>query len=198
MSDDRARWNAKYRARDHVPAQPSAVLVELAEYLPTAGRALDLAGGAGAEAVWLAQRGLDVTVADVSDAALELCRERAAEHGVALEAVRVDLHADGPPAGPWDVVVCLNYLEPAVWPALRLAPGCTVVWIHPTVTNLQRHAKPSERFLLQPGQAADIVGSRPDLRIVVHREAWIGDRHLSVIVGRAQGNPPNRSGDVAK
>ena len=67
----------------------------------------------------------------MSDAALELARQRAAEHGVTLETVRLDLHADGPPAGPWDVVVCLNYLEPAVWPALQLAPGCTVVWIHP-------------------------------------------------------------------
>jgi len=198
MTDDRARWNAKYRATDHVPAQPSAVLVELAEHLPSTGRALDLAGGAGAESVWLAQRGLDVTLADVSDAALELARTRAESRGVALETLRLDLPADGPPPGPWDLVVCLNYFEPAVWPALQLAPGCTVVWIHPTVTNLQRHAKPSRRFLLQPGQAAGIVDARPDLHITLQREAWIGDRHLSVIVGRGVGEAPKPPVDVAK
>ena len=178
--------------------RPSERLVELAGYLPGRGKALELAGGAGAEAVWLAERGLDVTVADVSDVALDLARARAVEHGVSLSTVRVDLSRDGPPPGPWDVVVCLNYLEPAVWPALQLAPGCTVVWIHPTVVNLERHEKPSARFLLQPGQAAAIVGARPDLRLVVQREAWIDDRHLSVIVAQGARSSPNPAGDVAK
>ncbi|MCA9711039.1 MAG: class I SAM-dependent methyltransferase, partial [Myxococcales bacterium] len=82
--EDRAHWNARYRAGDHASRGPCSVLMSLASWLPDHGRALDVAGGAGANAVWLAQRGLLVTVADVSEVALALAVERAAAQGVDL------------------------------------------------------------------------------------------------------------------
>src|SRR5688572_13807186 len=109
-AEDRAKWNSKYADPDFPPRNPSPVLVELADYLPGQGRALDIAGGAGRHALWLAQRGLDVTLADISPVGLQLARERAAAANVKLQTLEIDLAGQGPPPGPWDVIVSICYL----------------------------------------------------------------------------------------
>ena len=73
MSDkDRKRWDAKYARQESAPSEPSLLLTQLDDILPRRGRALDIAGGAGRHAIWLAQRGLDVTLADISLAGMNL------------------------------------------------------------------------------------------------------------------------------
>ena len=54
----------------------------LAEYLPESGRVLDVGGAAGRYAIWLAERGYDVTLADLSETQLDVAREKVREHGV--------------------------------------------------------------------------------------------------------------------
>ena len=54
----------------------------LAEHLPESGRVLDVGGAAGRYSVWLAERGYDVTLADLSAAQLDVAREKVREHGV--------------------------------------------------------------------------------------------------------------------
>lgn len=61
-------------------------------------RVLDLACGHGRHAVELAERGLRVTGADISEHVLAIARERAARRGVQVDLVRLDmreLEADG-------------------------------------------------------------------------------------------------------
>src|SRR5262245_52185578 len=107
---DRQKWDAKYAAAQSAPREPSAVLVDLAEYLPTTGQALDIAGGAGRNAIWLAQRGLDVTIADISPVGLALAESRAASAGVTIKTIAIDLERDRSPAGPFDLIVSVCYL----------------------------------------------------------------------------------------
>ncbi|HKL27671.1 MAG TPA: methyltransferase domain-containing protein [Natrialbaceae archaeon] len=54
----------------------------LSEHLPDEGHVLDAGGAAGRYAIWLAERGYDVTLTDVSETQLDLAREKVAEHGV--------------------------------------------------------------------------------------------------------------------
>ena len=69
---------------------PSAFLTSLAAPAAAArGEPSTSPGGAGRNAVWLAQRGLAVTLVDISDEALALARAHAARVGVALELARV-------------------------------------------------------------------------------------------------------------
>ena len=46
---------------------------------------LDLAGGAGHHAIWLAQQGWNMTLADWSEPALEIAREKATTHQLTLD-----------------------------------------------------------------------------------------------------------------
>jgi SAM-dependent methyltransferase len=61
----------------------------LSEYLPDEGHVLDAGGAAGRYAIWLAERGYDVTLTDVSETQLDIAREKVAEHGVG-DCVRVE------------------------------------------------------------------------------------------------------------
>lgn len=191
-SEDRERWNARHGAPSSGQDEPSGALVELARWLPARGQALDVAGGAGANAVWLARRGLDVTIVDVSEVGLAQASRRAAAAAVELLALQADLEHEGLPSGPWALVLCSHYLQRELVgrAAEVLVPGGTFVWIHPTTINLERHASPSARFLLSPGEARALVeaaGLRPRLC----EESWVGEgeaaRHLARVVAQRPG-----------
>ena len=56
---------------------PGPVLVESGDLLPDSGIVLDVAGGTGRNALWLAAAGLTVTLVDVSEVALDIARTEA-------------------------------------------------------------------------------------------------------------------------
>lgn len=186
--EDRERWNAKYRAGTHGSEAASSALVDLAAWVPSQGRGLDLAGGTGSNALWLARRGLDVTVVDISEVALARVVERAGRAGLDLKIAAMDLELEPLPSGPFSVVLCCDYLQRSLIPAVAevLAVGGRLLWIHPTRANLERHPRPSLRYLLLPGEARALVESA-GLRVRVAEEGWVGDgpaaRCLARVVG---------------
>jgi SAM-dependent methyltransferase len=183
---DRERWDARWAAAP--AADPAQFLIELADLLPTAGAALDVAGGAGRNAVWLARRGLAVTLVDVSPVALAQARAAAARAGVPLALVERDLETAPLPPGPFGLVVCLDFLQRALFPALAaaLAPGGLLVFAAATRRNLERHPHPSARFLLDDGEAPRLVRG---LEILRAAEGWFGDRHEARLAARRPAAP---------
>jgi SAM-dependent methyltransferase len=161
---DRDKWNARY-GEEAAMLDASPFLAQLGALLPRTGRALDVAGGSGRNALWLARHGLSVTVADVSDVALS----RAAAHG--LGAALVDFDSEPLPQGPWDVIFVNHFLHRPLFAQVpsRLAPGGVLVVAHPTVTNLERHAHPGRQYLLEPGELRTLV---QELEIVSCDEGW--------------------------
>ena len=78
-------------------------------------RALDLGCGPGRNAVWLAEQGYRVDAVDLSPAALDWGRERAAQAGVEVDFVRGDVFALPEPEVPYDLVFdsgCFHHLPP--------------------------------------------------------------------------------------
>lgn len=186
-NEDRTKWDAKYARPDDAPAKPSLLLIELADLLPTRGTALDIAGGVGRNAIWLAQRGLDVTLADISKVGLEIAGQRTAAAGVTLQTMLVDVECDPLPPGPWDLIICAHFLQRPLFSAFPklLKPNGLLVVIHPTQSNLERHEKPPPRFLLQDGELPKLVTG---LEILRYEEGWLAEgRHDAVLVGRRGG-----------
>ena len=127
---DQAFWDGWYAQTDQVwSGDPNPWLVAEASEL-TPGRALDVGAGEGADALWLAEQGWEVTAVDIAALALDRGRAEATRRGGDV-AGRIDWHpADvttwAPPAGAFDLVtlqfVHLTAAERAVaYPACAAA-----------------------------------------------------------------------------
>ncbi len=109
-------WDERYASTEQVwSGQPNATLVaEVADLKP--GRALDVGCGEGADAVWLAGRGWEVTALDVSQVALQRASVVAEQVGVRVQWLHAGL-VDAPLSpGVFDLVS-------AQYPALLRTPG---------------------------------------------------------------------------
>jgi SAM-dependent methyltransferase len=188
VDGDRERWNAKWRERAGELETEARFLAEQAHLLPTRGKALDIAGGAGRNAIWLARRGLDVTLVDISDVALDKIERRAQAAGLAkrMKLVRADLDGELPFAPLFDLVLIFHYLNRARRDdyASLLHEGGLLIAVQPTVTNLERHAKPGREYLVEPGEL-EAWARGLGMEILVSREGWTDEgRHEAGIVAK--------------
>jgi len=87
------------------------------------------------------------------------------------------------PDGPFVAISCFHYLQRDLFPKLaeRLAPGGVLVCEIATDRNLERHAKPSQRFLLESNELLRLCAP---LELVFYREGWQDDRCQAQIVAR--------------
>jgi SAM-dependent methyltransferase len=113
-----AAWDARYAERSRLwSGQPNGALVaEVAGMTP--GRVLDVGCGEGADAVWLARRGWQVTALEVSGVALERAAAHAHDAGVDVRWVHAGLAEAGLPPASFDLVS-------AQYPALPRTPDAT-------------------------------------------------------------------------
>jgi tellurite methyltransferase len=148
-------WDKRYRLREHaasdLDAAPTPLLVETAASLPP-GKALDLACGAGRNALWLAEHGWDVTAVDGAAAAIEILRARAEERGLKINAVVADLEKDEFEIEPsrWDLVAMCYYLQRKLFePAKRgVAPGGILI----SIVHMNEPREEDGPHRLRPGQ----------------------------------------------
>ncbi|SIR11966.1 Methyltransferase domain-containing protein [Alkalispirochaeta americana] len=107
---NRSVWNERYQAgHGSLTAPPVEPLRAFAERL-TPGYALDLACGAGRNALYLASQGWNVTGVDFSDVALTVARERSPDISDRVTWEEADLRAYAPREGFYDLVV-ITYLH---------------------------------------------------------------------------------------
>lgn len=105
---DESFWDERYRSAPKVwSGKPNPhLLTETADLSP--GSALDVGAGEGADTIWLAERGWQVTAIEISKVALARGQEQAATRGIAVGERITWLHADltewEPPAASLDLV----------------------------------------------------------------------------------------------
>lgn len=142
MTFTKAYWDEHYDSRAPGAAHPpNPYLVAAAQHLPP-GRALDAGCGEGAETIWLATRGWQVTAVDIAATALDRARRRAETSGLTdgIDWIQADLTEWTPAEGQFDLV-CSHYVHPATSPgdlfrrlAAAVAPGGTLLLVghHPS------------------------------------------------------------------
>jgi tellurite methyltransferase len=191
--NEKTLWNQKYRERSHMSLQPDPFLVSAcSEFLEgvTPGSALDVAGGVGRHALWLAQRGWDVTLVDISEVGIELARKNFAklEHKTErLGTVKFtvsDLATIGDLGREkYDLVLVFFYLQRSLFPALikALKPGGLL--IYKTYTLEQRHfgGGPSHPMhLLKPNE---LLHTFAQLQVLYYHETF-RDRGVAELAAR--------------
>ena len=184
MADgERERWDRIWREAGSADLVAPDWLEELDAELPRAGRALDVAAGAGRLALYWAARGLETLAIDISESGLSRTREAATSAGLALRTRALDLEREAIPESGFAAISCFHYLQRDLFPGLveRLAPDGVLVCEIATVRNLERRERPTRRFLLEPNELLRLCAP---LEIVYYREGWEGDRCQARVVAR--------------
>lgn len=191
-ADARTKWNRRHRelAIDPLNDPPAEWLIENGELiaaLPEGARALDVACGGGRNAMHLARMGMRVDAVDVSDHAIDTLSEAALAEDLSITARRIDLEREALPAGPYDLIVVINYLQRELFGEIKraLAPGGLLL-AETDVSGEGVPARISERFTLEPGE---MHAACAGLEILASAEGWAergsGQRHVASIAARA-------------
>jgi tellurite methyltransferase len=174
MLSDRERWNTKFIAGEAQSTEPDPLLVEACSPL-VPGAALDLAGGAGRHAIWLAQHEWIVTLTDGSDEGLAIATRRSAEAGVTLtfrqeSAEQTIAWAAQDPGVRFDLIVVFWFLVREHFAALpgMLNPGGRLVYKTYTSDHVRFTEGHSLRYALAPGE---LRAAFPTLESVLSRES---------------------------
>lgn len=130
---DIAGWEEAYRSGERgKEEEPTILLVETAANL-TPGAAIDLACGTGRNALYLAEKGWDVTALDGSKRAIELVNLRAAARSLTVRSMVADLTAADfmMPQDSFDLIVIAFYLQRDLFAKVKAAvrPGGLVLAI---------------------------------------------------------------------
>ncbi|GAA1010512.1 hypothetical protein Aple_029040 [Acrocarpospora pleiomorpha] len=164
---DARHWDEMYRSRDQIfSGNPNDVLVTETDDLPP-GQALDVGCGEGADTLWLARRGWQVTAVDISEVALRRASAAAIDVKGRVAWARADLTTTPPPAGAFDLV-SIQYFPLLRGPGhatLRglldaVAPGGTLLFATHALADLA--PRPEEGFdpadYYQPDDIAQLLG----------------------------------------
>jgi SAM-dependent methyltransferase len=139
-------------------SQPRGVAREPGPAAESPRLALDLACGAGRDAVFLAQHGFEVEGWDHAPEALGRVHDLARRHGVTVRTVLHDLERPGLPlpARPFDLIVCFRFLHRPLFPWIEqaLAPGGWLVYETYRAGQERFHRPRRAQFLLAPGELA--------------------------------------------
>jgi SAM-dependent methyltransferase len=149
---EQAAWDQRYSGPDLVwGAGPNRFVTGEVTAL-AAGRAVDLGAGEGRNAIWLAERGWQVTAVDFSAVGLARAGRLAAERGVSVDWVQADLLDYQPAPGSYDLVLVAYVHLPSASlarvfraAAAAVAPGGTLLLIGHDRDNITRgHGGPQD------------------------------------------------------
>ena len=162
--------------------EPAQFLVENIDLLPK-GRALDVAMGTGANAVYLARMGFEVEGVDVAPEAVRSALESAGKADVTIRAQVADLEGDYRiEKGAYDLIICFNYLQRSLIPQIKdgLPKGGMVVY-ETFITDQAQFGKPrNPDYLLKHNELIDMFR---DFRCLRYREGIMpGPKAIASII----------------
>jgi SAM-dependent methyltransferase len=204
---EKEKWNKKYAvAGTHGSLEPEEFLVRAFQQFLTVrppGYALDVAGGAGRHAIWLAQRGWRVKLIDIAEAGVALARENASRLLAApanasgapthlVEAEVLDLNSQlDLGAELYDLVVVFLFLERRLFPALvqALKPGGLLIYQTYTLEAAPLGQGPANpQYLLAPGE---LLQAFQAMDLLHYRERGIA-KAAAELVAKKRGSSTDR------
>ena len=188
--DEKARWNQKYSEGSHTSLEPDPLLVSAYDEFLAArppGSALDVAGGAGRHALWLADRGWKVKLVDISEVAIQAAQKNAEKKNAdkkndgaqpppavmkgSISAEVVDLNTTHDLGyEQYDLVIVICYLQRELFPSLisALKPDGLLIFKTYNTAHQGSGGPSNPEFLLQPNE---LLRAFQSLRVLHYHEA---------------------------
>jgi len=185
----RTRWDERYRSGDWLDdPSPSAIVEDAGPWLETSGRALDLACGAGRNALYLAERGYSVVGVDISVQGLRILRDRARSHGLPVQPILAELPHFHVRPESFQVVVNTHFLLRESFDLIRraLSTGGIVLFETFHVDEIDRLGGDIRRaYALEEGE---LKRAFADFELLRYEEGVFerpeGDRGLTRMIAR--------------
>lgn len=191
--EDLERWEERYRSGSRCGTEaPSEFLTAHAASI--SGRVLDVAAGAGRNAVFLARRGAAVDALDISMTGLRFAQQVARTEGLRLFPVQVDLESFSLPQRRYDAIVNIRYLQRSLFLPFRraLKPGGVVLFDTFLIDQQALGEHRTAAYLLQRGELRDAFA---DWEILVYEEGLYetscGPSYLARMLARLPQSPPD-------
>ena len=171
MSDEeRENWDERYRSGGYQPMPSAGPFLE--KWISTfpVGRALDIACGAGRNAIRLAEAGHTVDAIDIPTAGIDLARSEAAQRHLDVNWIVADLDDYELETATYDLITVIRFVDRDLWPRLidALAPDGWVLVEQHMQTDLDVRGPGSKSFRLGP---QEFLRAFADLRIVYYEES---------------------------
>jgi len=187
--DEKTLWDKKYIERSHGSLEPDPFLVSAYDEFfasRSPGTALDVAGGVGRHAIWLAQRGWRTRLMDISEIGVQQAEENTKRTGTAGSIssevrdlnIMQDLGRE-----QYDLVIVFFFLQRELFPALAavIKPGGLLIYKTYTTEQKNFTGGPSHpMFLLEPNELLHAFSS---LR-VLHYHETISQKGVAELVAR--------------
>ena len=149
LDEQRSHWDLKYEQGLPSLEKPDPFYLSsfdqfVADSFPNGGTALDLAGGIGRHALWLAKRNWQVTVVDISEVAIRKLDQKARQLDLALDLFALDAKEYPFKPAYFDLIVMFYHFDRAICPkVLRDRPDEPPMVCDPRITLIQdnRHRK---------------------------------------------------------
>lgn len=185
---EREKWNERYLAGTHGALPPDALLIHSFEryvepLFPEAGRALDIAGGTGRHAIFLAEKGWRVRLTDIAEAGIESARKNAGDLASRIEFGVEDLTRFDGSRESYDLITNFFFLRREMFGELvkALKPGGLLIYKGYTRGQAKFGGGPTNpEYLLAENE---LLNSFRDLQ-VLHYAELIRDCGMAEFVGR--------------
>jgi SAM-dependent methyltransferase len=188
LDQPRSHWDLKYQQGLPSLEKPDPFFLNafdqfVVDSFPNGGTALDLAGGIGRHALWLAKRNWQVTVVDISEVAIRKLDQKAQQLGLTLDLLAVD--AKDYPFRPtcFDLIVMFYHFDRDICPRVlsTLKPGGFVICKSGVCWDIYEGTAPAN---LRPLAKSEILSLLPELPVLHHQERPVRERGVVEYVGK--------------
>lgn len=166
---DRDKWNQRYAEDSHRKGNPVTLLENWIAEIPL-GKALDVACGAGRNAIFMAQAGFDVDAIDISREGLNSAKKNAESQGIDINWVEHDFDQACEFETGYSLIVVLWYVNLPLICRLCdcLAPGGYLLCEEHLITDQWVAGPGNSNFRVAPGQLREAVSA---LNVLMYEES---------------------------
>jgi SAM-dependent methyltransferase len=186
--EQRLHWDQKYQEEMASLTKPDPFFLSsykqfVEDSFPNAGVVLDLAGGLGRHALWLASRGWRVNVVDISEVAISRLRQTALQLDLQLDLIAIAATEYEFEPAKFDLIVLFYHLDRSLCDKIvsALKPGGLLLC--KTSLRWDSDAR-SNSASPNPLERNEILSLVPDLSVMYHRERPVRDRGVVEFVGK--------------
>ena len=188
FDERRSQWDLTYEQGLPSLERPdpfylSAFARFVADQFPNGGAALDLAGGIGRHALWLAERNWQVTVVDLSEVAIRKLGQKAQQLNLTLDLLTLDAREYQFKPACFDLIVMFYHFDRDICSRVFLAlkPGGFLICKSSLSWDPFEGAAPVS---IRPLERNEILSMLPGLRVLHHQERRVSDRGVVEYVGK--------------